>query len=53
MYVLILRANNGETVTLDYKTHAEALRMRQAFMNTGDYYDADIKLKGANHAADD
>lgn len=41
-YVLTLFANTGGTSSLPYDTHNEALQMRQAFMNTGDYRDAKI-----------
>lgn len=43
-YVLTLFANTGGTASLPYDTHNEALQMRQAFMNTGDYRDAKIEV---------
>lgn len=43
-YVLTLFANTGGTSSLPYDTHNEALQMRQAFMNTGDYRDAKIEV---------
>jgi hypothetical protein len=43
-YVLTLTANNGETATLTYDTMAQAVSMRQAFMNTGEYRDAKIEV---------
>lgn len=44
-YILTLFANNGETATLNYDTRAEAVSMRQAFMNMGDYRDAVVTTK--------
>ena len=44
-HVLTLFANNGETATLTYDTRAEAVSMRQAFMNMGDYRDAVVTVK--------
>ena len=43
-HVLTLFANTGGTSSLPYDTHNEALQMRQAFMNTGDYRDAKIEV---------
>ena len=43
-YVLTLFANTGGTASLPYDTHNEALQMRQAFMNTGEYRDAKIEV---------
>lgn len=43
-YVLTLFANTGGTASLPYDTHNEALQMRQAFMNTGEYSDAKIEV---------
>lgn len=42
--VLTLFANTGGTASLPYDTYNEALQMRQAFMNTGDYRDAKIEV---------
>ena len=44
-YVLTLTTSKGETVTLTYGTGTQAVAMRQAFMNTGDYCDAVVTVK--------
>jgi mRNA deadenylase 3'-5' endonuclease subunit Ccr4 len=44
-YVLTLTTSKGETAILTYDTMAQAVAMRQAFMNTGDYCDATVKDK--------
>jgi hypothetical protein len=44
-YVLTLTTSKGETVTLTYGTGTQAVAMRQAFMNTGDYCDAVVTAK--------
>ena len=44
-YVLTLTTSKGEIVTLTYDTSVEAVAMRQAFMNTGDYCDAVVTVK--------
>jgi hypothetical protein len=44
-YVLTLTTSKGETVTLTYGTGTQAVAMRQAFMNTGDYCDAVVTTK--------
>jgi hypothetical protein len=45
-YVLTLTTSKGETATLTYSTGTQAVAMRQAFMNTGDYCDAVVTVKG-------
>jgi hypothetical protein len=45
IYILTLIANNGETATLQYETHTEAVSMRQAFMLMGQYRDAFVTAK--------
>ena len=43
MYLLKLIADNGETATLEFIDHGEAVRMREAFMLMGQYSDAFIE----------
>ena len=41
-YLLIMIANNGETVKLTYETMKEALQMKNSFMMMGQYLDANV-----------
>lgn len=41
-YLLIMIANNGETVKLPYETMKEALEMKSLFMLMGQYLDANV-----------
>jgi hypothetical protein len=45
-YLLILTANNGEKVKLNFDNFQDALTMKEAFMLMGQYSDAEILNEG-------